>query len=526
MNSKQEILRKLREWRNSTAKHEGVEQYRVLSNQTLSDIIVMMPKTKEELMGIKGIKDKKFHKYGRDIFAILNSNSTSNPQETHSLSTVFSTETSPQSLSSSSRLYPPSVGPTPLVVQLSEPVSVSVYLDTLNRGLGEYSGKVQGEISSLDIRGNYLFFGLKDKEDGSTMNCFMWMNSYKLSGVELAEGLEIVASGFPEIYKPSGRLSFRTDMVELVGEGALKLAYEKLKRQLEKEGLFAPERKKIIPDYPHTIGLITSSTGAVIHDFLNNIGRFGFHIKFLDSRVEGALAVKELIASVRTFKKRKDIDVLVMVRGGGSLESLQAFNNEILVREISSCPFPVIVGIGHDKDVPLVALAADKACSTPTAVAKLLNASWEQAGAKVRYSEQKILSAYARALQEKIFFAERLTSSLEKRLHEMIEKVRSIIERFSQSMPVVHERLVNIVALLPKIQRILLSQFAAKISNAHDKVRSLEKILAAQNPERQLKLGWSIAFSQGKVVRSTRDVSPGDNLDVRVSDGTIKTQTL
>ena len=124
--------------------------------------------------------------------------------------------------------------------------------------------------------------------------------------------------------------------------------------------------------------MITSKQGAVIHDFLNNIGKFGFDIKMIDSRVEGQGAVEDLLAAIQTFRK-KDIDVLVIIRGGGSMESLMPFNNELLVREVVGFPVPVLVGIGHDKDMPLVALAADRSESTPTAVANLLNESWERA---------------------------------------------------------------------------------------------------------------------------------------------------
>ena len=163
-----------------------------------------------------------------------------------------------------------------------------------------------------------------------------------------------------------------------MGEGALKKAYDKLKQKLEKEGLFSSEKKKPIPEFPQRIGLITSETGAVIHDFLNNLGKYGYQISFVNSRVEGQIAVQGLLLAI-TYFSGKEIDVLVIIRGGGSLESLQAFNNEALVRKIADFKIPVICGIGHDKDVSLASLAADKAVSTPTAVTALLNRAWEKA---------------------------------------------------------------------------------------------------------------------------------------------------
>ena len=517
MHQTQKILRALRGWRDERAKKENAEPWRVLSNQTLSEIALAMPKTREDLMAIKGIKEKKCGKYGKEILDILhaipNAIPTENPQETHSISTRFPTSLSTDQSQSQSQDQNQ---------EIPDAFSVSAYLGILNKGLEKYASRIRGEISSIDIRGNYLFFSLKDKDDGSTISCFMWMNAYKMSGVDLKEGLEIIAGGMPEIYKPSGRLSFRADTAELVGEGALKMAYEKLRAKLEKEGLFSPDRKKAIPEYPQNIGIITSKTGAVIHDFLNNIGRFGFRIRLIDSRVEGALAVKELVASIREFKKQKNLDVLVIMRGGGSLESLQAFNNEMLVQEIASCPFPVIAGIGHDKDVPLAALAADHACSTPTAAAKLLNAGWEQAGAKVRFAEQKIFAGFETQLKEKIFFVERIGSILKESLQKMIVKIASLSSRFSRHIAVLGEQIAFLKKSLPKTSARIFSGFTSLLDRTREKISSTERMLALHNPERQLRLGWSIAFSpSGKILRSVKDISIGDKMQVRVSDGVI-----
>jgi exodeoxyribonuclease VII large subunit len=144
-----------------------------------------------------------------------------------------------------------------------------------------------------------------------------------------------------------------------MGEGELKKQYEELKRKLEKEGLFDESRKKEIPLLPCNIGIITSKEGAVINDFLNNLGQYGFKIKLVDSRVEGIEAVKDLLRAIKTLKGEK-LDCLVIMRGGGSLESFLAFNNVTLIKEVANLSFPVIVAIGHDKDVPLLAYQLSK----------------------------------------------------------------------------------------------------------------------------------------------------------------------
>ena len=257
--------------------------------------------------------------------------------------------------------------------------TVAEFIAFLNVNLKSTKVKIIGEVGEVKFGPTgHVYFTLKDDKDGAMLNCIIWSHKYKLFGVKLETGMKVLIFGNPEIYAPSGRFSFITDTIELAGEGELKKQYDELKRRLEKEGIFALENKRAIPKYPQKIGLITAKQGAVIHDFLQNIGKFGFKTIFIDSRVEGQGAVEDILNSIKTLRK-KDIDVLVIIRGGGSMESLMPFNNEMIIREIVGFPVPVIVGIGHDKDIPLVCLAADKSESTPTAVANLLNESWDKA---------------------------------------------------------------------------------------------------------------------------------------------------
>ncbi len=275
--------------------------------------------------------------------------------------------------------------------------SVSQFIEILNVFFRKEDVRITGEICELKrAASGHVYFTIKDKSAGenggsAVLDSIIWKRNYEMCGVALEVGMEVVLTGHPNIYPPSGRLSFVADMIELVGEGALKKAYEALKKKLEAEGVFALERKRALSDLPQRIGVITSLKGAVIHDFENNLGKFGFKISVCDSRVEGQAAVKDLLARVATMRALAEtgtndddgrggkfgLDALVIIRGGGSLESLQAFNNEALVRAIVDFPVPVVAGIGHDQDVPLVALAADYMSSTPTATAHLINRSWE-----------------------------------------------------------------------------------------------------------------------------------------------------
>lgn len=353
--------------------------------------------------------------------------------------------------------------------------SVSEYIEVLNVGLKQEI-RLVGEVSQVQkATSGHVYFTVKDSKEDATMSCVAWKFNYMQCGVDLEVGMEVVLTGHPNIYAPTGRFSFVARLIELRGEGALKKAYDDLKKRLTAEGIFAPERKRAIPMLPRKIGVVTSKEGAVIHDFINNLGKFGYEVSLVDSRVEGQQAVGPLLEAIQTFKNR-DIDVLVVIRGGGSLESLQAFNNEMLIRELASFPVPVIAGIGHDQDVPLAALAADAMTSTPTAAAHLLNRSWEDAYQRVRQ--------FASVLSRVDDRIRRLRADLDLALRTVVDKTNEMFVRAK-------ERLVY-----------------------------AEKAIVLHNPERQLALGYSIARNHGKVIRSIKGISEGDEISIQFSDGT------
>lgn len=525
------VREQLREWRRAKAEEEGVELFRILSNQAIEEITAVMPKTKKELLAIKGFKERKFQKYGHDILVILGTKEGGGSQ-----GSLFGT---PKKLNPHTEfphqkreLYNevekelfPKAQEARKPEQEEKIFTVSDYLGLMNVALRDFEAKVKGEISSLDIRGNYLFFGLKDKDDESMLNCFMWQTDYRVSGVKLEEGMEIMVYGYPELYKKTGRMSMRVETVELVGEGALKKAYDALKTKLEKEGIFAEERKRPIPDYPHTIGLITSKTGAVIHDFLNNLGKFGYHVQLFDSRVEGQLAVKDLQRGIRYFKN-KDIDVLIIIRGGGSLESLMAFNNETLVREIAAFPRPVLCGIGHDKDVPLMSLAADRAASTPTAVTHILNHSWQQAIATIRIVERDMMHRYEQILTEARQGIEERGRIIEDQFKNLFEYVRGVRQKMVQGSIRFAYILKEVGATVEVQRRAMTQKFNHACEFTKEQLRITEETLRLHDPMRQLKMGYSIIAREGKIIRSIQEVKKGVHVDIRVTDGTIDAEVI
>jgi exodeoxyribonuclease VII large subunit len=430
------------------------------------------------------------------------------------------------------------------VGEVDQPIPVAEYIEFLNENLRRFYASIIGEVGQVNksSRG-HVYFSLKDQKKESVIYCVIWKGNYELYGVELEDGMEMVATGCPDIYEPTGRLTFKADAIELVGEGALKKAYEELKKKLAGEGIFDIEKKRPIPDYPNRIGVITSIHGAVIHDFINNLGKYGFHVKIMDSRVEGQQAVKELLLSMKSFRKQ-DIDALVIIRGGGSLESLMAFNNEALVREVSSFPVPVIAGIGHHLDVPLISLAADAMESTPTATANLLNKSWELAENTVEKYQRDILEQYSYALKETQMRLEESISGvqgglnlifdfyreLERTLKTSIAKVRYSIlmnRKIIKDVVVSIKRgfLRSVMTLddyITGIWRISLQpDFISQLSFIRQKLDFFENTVRLNDPARQLRLGYSITRHKGKVVRGIRDVQIGASLNTQVSDGVI-----
>lgn len=481
------LLEKLKKWQAERARRDNVEAYRVLPYLVLEEIARREPKSAEELLEIKGIKEKKLARYGKEILEIVAGESDNQGLTFPLLPPLRPSGTSPRAGEENSEKI----------------FEVGEYLDHLNIKLLDAEAKIKGEVSSVENRGNYIFFGIKDKEDESLLNCFIWGNDYEICGVELREGMEVVIWGYPNVYKPSGRLSFQTKIIELVGEGALKKAYEELKRKLEVEGLFAPERKRPIPDFSHKIGLITSHQGAAIGDFTSNLGSYGFQTKFYNSRVEGKQAVFDLVKAVKWFNKNMpELDAIIMVRGGGSLESLQAFNTESLVREIANSQIPILAGIGHEQDVTLAALVADKMVSTPTGAAVEISRSWNEAENKVAEAERSLLSYLSKVFER--------FEKAKQALHREVEKIgqaifygKDRIDNFSKNISAV---------------------FSRCISEIRERIKNMENQLNLNNPERQLKLGYSLVSIGGKIVRSVKNIKIGDEVDIKVSDGKLKTK--
>ncbi|MBI5147690.1 MAG: exodeoxyribonuclease VII large subunit [Parcubacteria group bacterium] len=490
MNSMNDLALRLKNWRNKLAVQKGIEPFKILQNKTIEEIAGKLPATSEELRAIKGIGDKKLKEYGGEILKIIAS-------RTNDESSDESGDENGAAAAAASFVE---------VAGEKAVFSVSEFLDYLNALVSGREVFIRGEISQMQKRDRAVYFSLKDKDDASVVNCFLSRWRYDGLGVELEEGMEVKISGRPEVYKASGRLSVIVSGIEPVGEGALKKAYELLKKKLQNEGLFS--RKRPLPKFVRRIGLITSKNGAVIHDFLNNLGKFGFEINFYDARVEGIEAVSDIVAGINRLNKshrqggtsENNLDAIVIIRGGGSLESLQAFNNEKTARAIFDSVIPVICGIGHDIDVPIASLAADLSVSTPTAVTVILNNPYQ-------------------LLRERIAHLRReLTRNFSDILGGLREKTDAgnLLLVFERGLETIKHK-ATIVA-----RRQAFDVFGNAVLRAGAKIDHARKFLAAVNPERNLKLGYAIAVGEnGRMIKSVKDVAVGEKLTTRLSDGKI-----
>lgn len=433
------IVDDLRDWRNATARQEGVEAYFVLHNKTIEELARAQPVTAEALSGVKGLGEKKIAKYGAAILAILRGSPAAAPAADGTV------------------------------------LSVGQYIARLNDALVGLPARLRGEVGRINDRENVIYFDFRDESGDAVLSCLIFASRYRLMGVELREGMEVVISGVPSVWPRTGRLSFRAETLELVGEGKLQQAYLALQRKLQAEGLLAPERKRPLPEYAQRIGLITSAHGDALFDFTSNLARAGLRIEFLDCRVEGARAVPELVAALEHFNSRPP-DAVVIIRGGGSWESLQAFNNEAVCRAISGSFAPVLAGIGHERDVPLAALVADRFVSTPTATAVILSQAWQDA--------RHTLSRGAQLIPQ--------------RLREGLLQRRERITADAQ---------------------LIAHRATADFDRARATFLRFEQLAAARHPHRLLALGYSLVRRNGKLVRSRQQLAEGADVSLQFFDG-------
>lgn len=412
--------------------------------------------------------------------------------------------------------------PHQLTEQLEEKIfSVGEYLELINELLGPLKVSVEGEISDLKILQQWVFFSLKDAETGEVLKCGLHSGVYRKLGVSVEEGMAVKILGYGKVSPKTGNFGFWVSKIEPMGEGALRRAYELLVKKLESEGFFT--RKRTLPNFISHIGVISSRNGVVVQDLMKNLDPLGIRVDFVHSGVEGADSAGEIEQAIRYFSTVKDTpEVLVLIRGGGSLESLQGFNNEAVARAIFSAPMPVLVGIGHDVDAPIATLVADWSASTPTAVAHVINDSWSPIRERVPILIRMITQTFTRRLQEIEHTADMIFAGMRQHVSRLFVYFENYKNMLKQAKEQIRGRIKNQKNETERHIHDMCSLFRQGLHGAGKLVLSHERFLIASDPERILSRGFGLVYREdGRLVRSLEDIQEGDSVKTRLKDGTF-----
>ncbi len=425
----------------------------------------------------------------------------------------------------------------------------------LESGIGDIW--VEGEISNLRRQSSgHVYFTLKD--ESSQLTCVLFAGqTAQLRGMKFADGVQVQLFGQITVYEARGSYQMIVRRVQECGVGALQAKFEDLKRCLDAEGLFRPERKRALPKFPNRIGVVTSPTGAAIQDFLNVLHRRqpGISVVIYPVRVQGKGAATEIAAAVRAFgdpssMNIEPVDVIVVTRGGGSLEDLWEFNEEAVARAIAESPVPVVSAVGHEIDFTIADFAADLRAPTPSAAAEILSADSADLLARLdhlasrlrRPVENKVdaLRTFLNSVSRTALFQEpaRVLREQQQNLDRLAEDMQSSILSQLQNSWFQLERHSRTIASHSPERRMTEMLHSLTLRNEamerlcrnrlRDHLSRLEKsqaVLEALNPSAALARGYTLTLDEdGHVIRSASSTSQGQNLTTRFHDGAVRSR--
>jgi len=379
----------------------------------------------------------------------------------------------------------------------------------------------RGEIHEISRPSSgHIYLTLKDEE--AQIRAVMWKSDALKLRFNPSQGLAIRCVGRPTIYPKSGSLQLVLSKIDLDGEGYLRQKFLELKAKLEQEGLFALERKRTLPPFPKAIGIITSRTGAVLHDMIVKVKeRFpSLPVYLVDVRVQGDGAADEIAAAISLFNTSKLVDVIIVARGGGSLEDLWAFNEEKLVRAVFASLIPIVSGVGHETDITLCDLVADLRAPTPTAAAEYVVPS--------RRDFIRAVDELTRRLKDTDRWMNQFVQSVDELGMRLERRKSSLLSSYALSLQKAAARLATIEpSKLLQMYRLRIENLSNKIISSGERnierrimtLDSLQKRLTASHPTRILSRGFSLVRSEKGIVRSYEDVSEGDTLSIQFAKG-------
>jgi exodeoxyribonuclease VII large subunit len=403
-------------------------------------------------------------------------------------------------------------------------ISVSQFLAIINETLAFAYPEVtiEGEVSSFKVnQGKFVFFDLKD-EQGS-LGCFMMVHQLKLP---LEDGMKVRVTGSPKITKFS-KFSLTVRQIELAGEGELRRAMELLKRKLQNEGLFDPARKRLLPRFPQRIGLITSGTSAAYSDFIKILAARwgGINVLLADVSVQGLRAPDQIVEALEYFNELSEpADVVVLIRGGGSLEDLMAFSTEPVARAVAKSRTPIIVGVGHEIDVSLADFAADVRAATPTDAARIVVPDRTEISSRVDHLSRRIDAGLFRttsALSTKITRAAGQLESYLRHPRERLQHGESSLwrglDRISSKIDASKAKRDQLEYRLQNFKRLV-------VARRSEQLTSLERVLRGFDPQAILGRGYAIVRHDKKLIRTSHDTKVGESLVIQLAEGQIATE--
>ena len=405
-----------------------------------------------------------------------------------------------------------------------------------------------GQVSNFRKRPTHQYFSLKD--DRAVIQATIWSGVYQKLGFDLEEGMKINVIGRVQVYEPSGSYSIIIEKAEPDGVGALAIQFEQLKKKLSEEGLFQERFKQAIPQFAKRIGVVTSRSGAVIQDIITTVSRRfpGVEIVLYPTKVQGEGAAEEIARNIAKANEREDLDVLIIGRGGGSIEDLWAFNEEIVVRSIFESRLPIISSVGHETDVTLADFVADKRAATPTAAAELatpvtkldLLTYLKNQEKRMATAVQNTLSKKKeslRGLSQSVIFRQperlydgylqrldqlqlRLKQSINTELVRQQQKVLEQVHRLEQLSPI--NKIHRYQDRLLQLEKLLRSQMAVTYDAKVAEVKRLSEALLMLDTSRIVARGYAIVKKEDTVVSSANDLKKNDQVMLMMRDGQVE----
>lgn len=407
---------------------------------------------------------------------------------------------------------------------------------------------VEGEISNLRVApSGHMYFTLKDGD--AQLPAVLFRRQASLLRFRPQDGLQVLVRGKITIYEQRGQMQLLGETMEPLGAGSLQLAFEQLKAKLKAQGLFEAERKKPLPRYPKCVGIVTSPSGAVIRDFVNVAHRrhAGLEVLLYPAVVQGESAAAEVAAGIAYFNKTREVDVIVIARGGGSLEDLAPFNSELLAEAIAGSELPVVSAVGHETDFTIADFVADLRAPTPSAAAELVTAAQYRVGEELGELEHRLERGVRYRMMQARHGVERVrVESMTVRLMNMIharhqrvddlslqmeERLRRDLQWYGDRLRYAQNTLArqdvrNRVRLMrervERVQGDLGRAGRQYVSTRQERVESMRGKLAALSPMGVLERGYALVFdAEGKLARGVKDLKKGQTMTTRLADGSV-----